>query len=407
VHPLIASFRALGLKAAETPAGPVCLCPKCDAALDLVGVTATCSSRDCGWAASGEPWEVAQLASTARKPTAKATSGLPLIKWGADLRTKPEIPGELIPGILHVGAKMVLGGGSKSFKTWCLADLAMSLAAGCTWWNIKVEPTRVVYLNLEVSDPFFQERMQSIAEAKGIEIPDSLGVWNLRGRCADHRTLLPEIQHHLAGERLGAIFIDPLYKLMTGSENAQEEVAALMNSIEQLGEATGAATIFGAHFAKGWAGGKEAIDRISGSGVFARDPDAILTLTRHSEDDVFVVDSILRNCPPIAPFTLKWGYPLMRPWNADPSDIRQPGQPKKQAKEKVVTPEDVRAVLVEHGKPIMEMVHSRDGLNALLRSKFGIGRNAAQTALRAAVKAGKVQYLGSLQSPDKQYIPAP
>jgi len=35
---------------------------------------------------------------------------------------------------------------------------------------------------------------------------------------------------------------------------------------------TGAAVGFGAHYSKGNQAGKEAIDRVSGSGVFARDP---------------------------------------------------------------------------------------------------------------------------------------
>jgi len=39
-----------------------------------------------------------------------------------------------------------------------------------------------------------------------------------------------------------------------------------------------AASVFGAHFSKGNQAGKESIDRISGSGVFARDPDTILVI---------------------------------------------------------------------------------------------------------------------------------
>src|SRR3954470_23651854 len=37
------------------------------------------------------------------------------------------------------------------------------------------------------------------------------------------------------------------------------------------------------HFAKGNAAAKETIDRISGSGVFARDPDSLITFTKHEE----------------------------------------------------------------------------------------------------------------------------
>ena len=61
----------------------------------------------------------------------------------------------------------------------------------------------------------------------------------------------------------------------------------------------GAAVAFGAHFAKGNAAGKEHLDRVSGSGVWARDPDAIITATRHEEDDAFAVEMTLRNFAPV------------------------------------------------------------------------------------------------------------
>jgi hypothetical protein len=47
----------------------------------------------------------------------------------AALFTKEEIeePAVLVEGLLHVGSKMVLGGGSKAKKTWLLLDLAISV----------------------------------------------------------------------------------------------------------------------------------------------------------------------------------------------------------------------------------------------------------------------------------------
>lgn len=310
----------------------------------------------------------------------KKGASLPALRWGADLRAKPVLPRELIPGILHEGGKMVLGGGSKSFKTWSLADLAMSMAAGVEWWGRPLGAGRVVYLNMEVQAAFFQERLRSIAEAKGIEIPETLGVWNLRGHCAEHSILLPRIQEAMRGERVSAVIIDPLYKLMAGSENDQYEVTGLMNSIERLGEALGAATIFGAHFAKGSAAGKDAIDRISGSGVFARDPDAILTLTKHAEEDTFTVDSILRNCPAVAPFAVRWEFPLMVPSEADPGQLKLPGV----AQRKVVDAEMVAEVLRRAGGQLPAWRDAPDGLVAKIQKETGLGRPSAQKAVRAA-----------------------
>jgi hypothetical protein len=44
--------------------------------------------------------------------------------------SEPKAPPQIIEGILHQGCKMVLGGTSKSNKSWCLLDLALSVASG-------------------------------------------------------------------------------------------------------------------------------------------------------------------------------------------------------------------------------------------------------------------------------------
>jgi hypothetical protein len=92
--------------------------------------------------------------------------------------------------------------------------------------------------------------------------------------------------------------------------------------LSRLALATGAAIAFGAHFSKGNQALKESMDRIGGSGVFARDPDTILTLTRHQEDNAFAVEPILRN-PPLPPFVIRWNFPLMtRDEMLDPAKLK-------------------------------------------------------------------------------------
>src|ERR1019366_1572546 len=128
-------------------------------------------------------------------------------------------------------------------------------------------------------------------------------------------------------EGFALIILDPIYKLYGGTdENAAGDVAALLNSLERLAVETGAAIAFGAHFAKGNAAGKEAIDRISGSGVFARDPDSLLIFTKHESEDAFTVEPILRNFAPVAPFAVRWHFPLMQlAADLDPAKLKQAG----------------------------------------------------------------------------------
>jgi hypothetical protein len=47
------------------------------------------------------------------------------------------------------------------------------------------------------------------------------------------------------------------------------------------------------------------MDRISGSRVFARDPDTIVRTTRHKVDDAFAVEMTLRNHPPQEPLVVR------------------------------------------------------------------------------------------------------
>ncbi len=63
---------------------------------------------------------------------------------------------------------------------------------------------------------------------------------------------------------------------------------------------------------------------MSGSGVFARDPDTILALTQHEETDAFSVEATLRNHPPVEPFVVRWEYPVMkRAEDLNPTKLRQ------------------------------------------------------------------------------------
>jgi hypothetical protein len=71
------------------------------------------------------------------------------------------------------------------------------------------------------------------------------------------------------------------------------------------------------------------MDRIGGSGVFARDPDAILTMTPHALEEHFTIEATLRNFAPQDPFVVKWEWPLFHRDNAiDPKELKQAKDPK-------------------------------------------------------------------------------
>lgn len=246
------------------------------------------------------------------------------------IRRNPHQPPQLIRGLLHQGSKMVLGGGSKSYKTWSLLDLGMSVACGQLWWGFDTTRTKVLYINLELPDWSFKERIESITTVRP-ELADlsRFDVWNLRGYAVSLEKLQPIIAQ-AAAQNYGLIIIDPIYKVYGDrDENSAGDMGELLNEIDRLAVKTDAAVVFGAHFSKGNQAGKESMDRISGSGVFARDPDTILIMTKHEQEDTYTVEATVRNLKPVDPFCVQRDHPLMkRNDEIDPKRLKQAGNKK-------------------------------------------------------------------------------
>lgn len=237
-------------------------------------------------------------------------------------------PQVLVEGLIHRGTKVSLAGGSKSYKTWTSMDLAASIAAGVPFLGLNTTMGRVLYVNLEIPEYFMLRRFQSLLEAKGIDVPENLATWNLRGHSCSAEKLVPQMVPLMREQSFALVVIDPVYKLMGGGdENSPADIGKVLNQFERIAVDTGAAVVFASHFSKGNQSSKQVLDRVSGSGVFARDPDSIITLTAHEENDAFVVEPVLRNFPPMKAFTVRWEHPLMhRADDLDPSELKQPNR---------------------------------------------------------------------------------
>ena len=90
--------------------------------------------------------------------------------------------------------------------------------------------------------------------------------------------LAPKLIRRAAKKDYIAIVIDPIYKVITGDENSADQMANFCNQFDKVCTELGCAVIYCHHHSKGAQGGKRAMDRASGSGVFARDPDALIDL---------------------------------------------------------------------------------------------------------------------------------
>lgn len=96
------------------------------------------------------------------------TSDLPELIDAADFIAEPlDPPAELIEGILHKGSKLAFGGSSKSFKTWSLLDVAISVATGADWLGHTTAQGKVLFLNFEIQPHAWQRRIVAVAKAGG------------------------------------------------------------------------------------------------------------------------------------------------------------------------------------------------------------------------------------------------
>lgn len=261
-------------------------------------------------------------------PTAFTRVFLPPIRAGKDLVTNEDLrqPTELVKGLLHRSTKGVLGGSSKAGKTWILLDLAVSVATGRNFLHYSTTRAKVLFMNFEIQEEFFKERLGKVLEKKGLQptdILETLDIWTLRGQKVDAEDFLSSLAERIRNAGYSLIIIDPIYKLMVGrSESSTWGVGLLCHGIERLMEKSGAAVVYAHHFTKGNQAKKKAMDRMSGSGVFARDADTIITLTDHAMEGCFTVEMTQRNMASPKPFVVEWDWPLMivRP-DLDPADL--------------------------------------------------------------------------------------
>lgn len=204
----------------------------------------------------------------------------------------PELAPPLIDGILRQGHKMLIAGPSKAGKSYALIEMCCAIAEGKEWLGWNCTKGRVLYVNLELDRASCLHRFKDVYTTLGWE-PENLSnidIWNLRGKSVPMDKLAPKLIRRASKKNYIAIIIDPIYKVITGDENSADQMAHFCNQFDKVCTELGCAVIYCHHHSKGAQGGKRSMDRASGSGVFARDPDALLDLT-----ELELTDSIIKH----------------------------------------------------------------------------------------------------------------
>ena len=237
------------------------------------------------------------------------------------LQNTPQLADELIEGVLRTGHKMLISGASKTSKSFMLIELAYAIAEGMNWMGKRCKQGKVLYVNLEVDRASCINRISEVYKAFGMNVgnhANNIDIWNLRGHATTMERLAPKLIRRCEKQGYIAVIIDPIYKVMNGDENKAGDMAAFCNQFDAIANALNCSVIYCHHFSKGFQGGKKSIDRASGSGVFARDPDAILTVTELDVPESLVeskgiplrIEYTLREFKPLEPTDIWNRYPI-------------------------------------------------------------------------------------------------
>lgn len=239
------------------------------------------------------------------------------------LKSPPPLKPVVIDGVLRKGHKMLLTGPSKAGKSFLQVQLAIAIAAGRTWLKWPCKKGKVLYCNLEIDPASLAHRFEDTYEVLGEEIrkaaDDNITLWNLRGSVTPLVKFAPILMRRLKAREFSVIIVDPIYKIMQGDENSAKDITDFGNWLDKIARETGCAVIYCHHHSKGAQGMKRSADRGSGSGVFARDADALIDLTpleltedQEAEDaaPAYCVSGTLREFPSFPDFAVRFRHPI-------------------------------------------------------------------------------------------------
>ena len=233
-----------------------------------------------------------------------------------------------------------MGGQAKRWKSWARADMLYCIGNGFKWLKFPTHQGMVIHFDLELLEADLRWRFEQIHTSycqEGFKgTLDNLHFVPLRGvpfTMADLEGFAEELKkpHYVLAS------LDPIYRLLaTQSESDQAAVSQLLNKFLNLGSTINAAIALLQHFAKGDASLKDAQDRFSGSGVWARYPDSLMTFTDLEKENCFSCEFILRSFEHIEPFAVRWDFPRFRVDEAlDPTQLKTTGRPKQSTAEQL------------------------------------------------------------------------
>lgn len=147
----------------------------------------------------------------------------------------PEIP-YIIEGKVRKGAKCAIIGKWKVAKSFLAIQMGMSIAAGIDFLGFKTTASNVLYLNFEISEEMFQQRIQDMHHVLGCDLSSfkylTLTDLSLDVSEKDLDSIL--MQSLLEGFPVEVLIIDPRMKAIAGDSNQDEVVRAFGVNVDKM-----------------------------------------------------------------------------------------------------------------------------------------------------------------------------
>lgn len=308
-------------------------------------------------------------------PTATKGPAISVTHAVTDRTALPELPPEVVHGIIRRGGKLLIAGASKSGKSYLLIELAVAIVTGLYWLGMHCTRGRVLYVNLEIQAPQFMHRVCNVCEAMDADttaVADGLDIANLRGKFSDIGELADALLESFPRGTYDVVIIDPAYKVQSGKENDADSVTWFCSQLDRIAEGMGCTVVYTHHHSKGAQGGKAAEDRASGSGVFARDADALIDMVALEDSDevreargilgwneaaAYRLEFVLRDFASPAPMNIWFKWPVHR---VDPSGMLDGAEPKRVGGSRAWHREQSRHELNRMERDLDEFMGDRD-----------------------------------------------
>lgn len=284
----------------------------------------------------------------------------------------------VMQGVFDAGDRVAIVGQSKARKSFYALQMAVNIATGTPFLGVPTTKQRVILLNGEIKAGAYKKRLRRMISTLGVDSTtlDGLVILN-----TSEDTEPPSFDKVLLlAKKHGAqvVLIDPAY-LFLGDENEQTAAKETIMLMKQFA-AEGLTLVMVFHAAKGRAGDKQVIDRISGSGVYARDTSTMLSLCEHAtEEDHVVLAKICRNHPPCDPVTLRFTDGAFEVTTVAPIEKTSKTKPKR-----TFTQDEIQGCFSA------KEASYRDSVDAVTCG-LGVGVSKAKEIIRDAAKAGTLK----------------